>query len=367
LAELFHHQEGKTMLAEKIKFVASLVKAGKLKDATKLIQEALAPTSTPSNLQNNKKIESDYSSRRVRPLGEVVAEIKKFAPPSLPPHPNGKPKIPDGAIFDEHTFTCSAGTRTYKTYIPVSLPKRGRGLIVMLHGCTQNASDFAAGTQMNEIAEKENLIVIYPNQSPQSNISKCWNWFKQTDQSHGKGEPAIIAGITSQNIAQYDVDPDKVYIAGLSAGGAMAVIMGQTYPNLFKGVGVHSGLPYKSANDVISAYAAMRGETKATHFPMQQRVIVFHGEADKTVHPSNALAMVNLSSLLSNEIVNGISSGGKKYIRTILRDENRASLSELWIVNGIGHSWSGGSPEGSYTDNTGPDASREMIRFFLNP
>lgn len=355
------------MLAEKMRYVVSLVKAGKLKDATKLLQIALTPSSTPSNFHDSKKIEIDHSSRRVRPLGEVIAELKKFAPPPFSPPQPGKTKIPDGAIFDEHSFNCLAGNRTYKTYIPVSGPKTKRGLIVMLHGCTQNSSDFASGTRMNEVAENENLIVAYPNQSADANISKCWNWFKATDQSHGQGEPAIIAGITSHIIAQYDVDPDKVYIAGLSAGGAMAVIMGQTYPSLFKGVGVHSGLPYKSANDVISAFAAMRGETKSSHSPVPQRIIVFHGEADKTVHPSNALAMINLNSLFTNEIVNGTSSGGQKYTRTIVRDESGSLLSELWIIKGIRHAWSGGSPAGSYTDSKGPDASKEMIRFFLNP
>lgn len=177
--------------------------------------------------------------------------------------------------------------------------------------------------------------------------------------------PAIIAGITSQVIAEYDIDPDQVFAAGLSAGGAMAVIMGQTYPNLYAAVGVHSGLPYQYAHDVISAFTAMRGESRILFPQMKPRVIIFHGEADTTVHPSNAMVIADARGKQNRKLFNGTAIDGRKYARTII-EKNNTPLSELWMLQGAGHAWSGGSSAGSYTDSKGPDASKEMVRFFLN-
>jgi poly(hydroxyalkanoate) depolymerase family esterase len=247
----------------------------------------------------------------------------------------------------------------------------------MLHGGTQDADDFAVGTRMNALAEEHGFIVAYPNQSKAANPSMCWNWFSPEHQKRAAGEPSIIAGITSEIVAGYDVDPDRVFIAGLSAGGAMAAVMAATYPDLYAAVGVHSGLPYRSATDLPSAFAAMRGDAGsrgrrsrkargAADDSPRVRMIVFHGDADKIVHPSNAAGIAGRSRV--GESVDHAEtrlSVGQTYTRSVIRDQSGVAVVEEWLLHGSGHAWSGGSPDGSYTDPDGPDASREMLRFFL--
>jgi poly(hydroxyalkanoate) depolymerase family esterase len=287
-------------------------------------------------------------------------------------------EIPDGAQFLSRSFACPAGSRTYKLYVPRHAAPGKRPLLVMLHGGTQDADDFAAGTQMNVLAEKHGLIVAYPSQSKSANASMCWNWFKPEDQMRGAGEPSIIAGITAEIIANYDVDPDRVFVAGLSAGGAMAAVMAATYPDVYAAVGVHSGLPYRSATDVASAFAAMRGDPGlrrprqrnargAADHCLRIRTIIFHGEADRIVHPSNASKIVEAQAKIGGraERAKAQHSANRAYTRTVIRDETGLAVVEQWLIHGSGHAWSGGSPNGSYTDPHGPDASHEMLRFFL--
>jgi poly(hydroxyalkanoate) depolymerase family esterase len=233
----------------------------------------------------------------------------------------------------------------------------------MLHGCKQNPSDFAMGTRMNTFAETHGMLVAYPAQTPSANPSACWNWFNPSHQQPGRGEPAIIAGLTEEIIKSHDIDRKKIFVAGLSAGGAMAVVMGETYPELFSAVGVHSGLPYKSASDVVSAFAAMRGDSSATNAIPKLRTIVFHGDADRIVAPSNGASIVNGAafSTAKAEGVNG------KYTRRVARDARGLPLFEHWLIHDGGHAWSGGNSAGSYTNPSGPNASTEMIRFFLAP
>ena len=347
-----------------MKTVSRLTRAGRLLDATKFIQTALSPDQhvTPKNENLTRKLHAPI--RRSRPLGEVITKLREF-PPKIRRTVKTTKKKPLDPQFQDGSFTCAAGTRSYKIYVPKSLPEQGRGLVVMLHGCTQNADDFAAGTRMNKIAEREGLLVAYPNQTRQSNSSGCWNWFSPRDQSCGSGEPSIIAGLTSEIITRFSVDPGSVFIAGMSAGGAMAVIMGHTYPELYSAIGVHSGLPYQSAHDVISAFAAMSGKSKSAKSALKSRVIVFHGEADTTVHPSNALAIVASGNQAKELTATVHLIDGRKYKRTRVEDHSKLPLSELWLIEEAGHTWSGGSAAGSYTDIKGPDASKEMIRFFL--
>ena len=291
----------------------------------------------------------------------------------------GAPRVlaRDGARFLAATFSNEAGSRPYKLYIPSGYrPGRPVPLIVMLHGCTQSPDDFAAGTRMNEAAEEHTCLVAYPEQTASANMQRCWKWFSEGDQHRGEGEPSLIAGITRQVMRDYAVDPRRVYVAGLSAGGAAAAIMGDAYPDLYAAIGVHSGLPCGAASDMPSAFAAMQGggthraasaaRSGAQHLVVP--VIVFHGDRDTTVNPRNADAVVTQSAgaaALGRRAEHGQVPGGHAFSRRFRTDADGQTVIEQWTVHGAGHAWFGGSPAGSYTDPRGPDATREMLRFFL--
>jgi poly(hydroxyalkanoate) depolymerase family esterase len=277
--------------------------------------------------------------------------------------------IPDGARFEEHVHVGPAGSRPYKIYVPSTFTGEALPLVVMLHGCTQSPDDFAAGTRMNDLAEEFGLLVAYPGQTQAANMQKCWNWFNAADQQRGRGEPALIAGITRDAMERLPVEPARVYVAGLSAGGAKAAIMGTAYPDLYAAVGVHSGLACGAARDMPGAFAAMRQGGGAT-LPAGQPVptIVFHGDRDSTVHPVNGdevATQAGAGASHRQEVTKGRSPGGMAFTRTVHRDGAGQATLEQWVLHGAGHAWSGGSPAGSYTDPVGPDASREMVRFFL--
>ena len=326
-------------------------------------------------------------------------------PSGLPGLPNGLPGptkgvpgpvvVPAGGQFVERSYTDPAGGRSYKLYVPSGYTgQEAVPLVVMLHGCTQNPDDFAAGTSMNELAEEHTFLVAYPAQAQNANMQKCWNWFKASDQQRGQGEPAMIAGITRQVIEEYEVADGRVYVAGMSAGGAMAAIMGATYPDLYAAVGVHSGLAPGAAQDLASAFSAMQGggvsktprdgSTGSTgrssgSSEMSVPVIVFHGDRDTTVHPRNAEQLLahyrrvdstpgsrnTVGELVPPVAVRkGQVPDGHAYTRATQRDAEGRPIVEQWIIHGLGHAWSGGSSAGSYTDAKGPDASAEMVRFF---
>jgi poly(hydroxyalkanoate) depolymerase family esterase len=281
--------------------------------------------------------------------------------------------LTEGGSFTEHSFTNAAGARDYKLFVP-SDARPNLPLVVMLHGCTQSPDDFAAGTGMNALAEAEGFLVAYPAQSGRANGQRCWNWFQPVDQGRDSGEAGIIAGLTRAIIAEHRVDPTRVYIAGLSAGGAAAVNIARAYPDLYAAVGIHSGLAAGCARDVSTALTVMRlGPVAAADCAVaavRVPTIVFHGESDGTVNPRNgeqALAQAGIDGL-TPEAAEAVSPGGLPYTRTRYADADGRVAVEGWIVRGLGHAWSGGSPAGSYTDPRGPDATRAMLDFFrANP
>ncbi|MGF6119139.1 poly(hydroxyalkanoate) depolymerase family esterase [Janthinobacterium lividum] len=340
------------------------------------------PDAPPTPAQAAQDFAQDFMARLGVPAGlgqhsfdMPSFELPNFHPPGFNAPATTPAEVPAGAQFIDGVYRNHAGTRSYKLYIPSSYHGQAMPLIVMLHGCTQNPDDFAAGTQMNALAEEKECFVVYPAQTQGANSSRCWNWFNAIDQQRDQGEPSLIAGIARQVIDDYPVNEREVFVAGLSAGGAMAVIVGTLYPDLFAAVGVHSGLPFASAQDLPSALAAMKGGA----MPNAQRkapaggvpIIVFHGDRDTTVNPRNGDELIaqGVRSQAGGKAakaasIDGSVPNGHRYTRTTHSQADGSPLGEHWVIHGAGHAWSGGSNNGSYTDGKGPDASREMLRFF---
>jgi poly(hydroxyalkanoate) depolymerase family esterase len=270
--------------------------------------------------------------------------------------------------FTSSELTTPFGKRSFKLFVPENLPDGPSPLIVMLHGCTQDADDFAIGTRMNLLAQDHGCFVLYPIQRSGDNASRCWNWFRPGDQHRSAGEPALLAALTRHVMQQCPIDADRVYVAGLSAGAAMAGILLREFPELFAAAGMHSGLAAGAARDVGSAFAAMQGRAVATELSQEERsprpVIIFQGDSDRTVHASNADRIVATHRVGASRTTQG--AAGRPYEVETFERSARHAAAERWLIKGAGHAWSGGDPRGSHTDASGPDASREMLRFFLD-
>jgi poly(hydroxyalkanoate) depolymerase family esterase len=332
-----------------------LTRAGRLAEATALIQRTLGGLPT-TNVSMAKPSRAD---------APIEAEFR----------------ILDDSFgqFVDKAYTNAAGSRNYKLYIPTGYTGQAVPLLVMLHGCTQTPIDFADGTRMNVLAEGETFLVAYPEQAISANGSKCWNWFQDGNQHRNVGEPSLIAGITRQIMSEYHINARRVYIAGLSAGGAMAAIMAATYTDLYAAVGVHSGLAYGAAHDLPSALAAMNQGTLQHTRQLTEIIplITFHGDCDTTVAPVNADRLLDQwlygasdglgsvrKSVRDVKVERGQVANGYAYTLSIYYDLSGRAIVEKWMVHQADHAWSGGSPGGSFTDPKGPDASAEMVRFF---
>jgi poly(hydroxyalkanoate) depolymerase family esterase len=373
-----------TPFARAMNRATELTRAGKLGEATRLIQSLLqggpAVTKPSPDAAADDVIEGRFARlsdttpqlRERMPrkgLAETLRDIANGGMPGMGTTPQLPIDLPEGAQFLSLTHKSAQGSRDYRLYIPSKRSDVPMPLVVMLHGCTQTPEDFALGTGMNALAEEFACLVAWPAQPQGANAQKCWNWFRPEDQGHGRGEPALLAGIVRDILRDHPADAARVYIAGLSAGGAAAAIMGAAYPDLFAAVGVHSGLPVGGATDVATAFAAMRSGASGSGQRLDVPAIVFHGMADATVHPLNGAAVVRQAVGGKPGVAqirrSGRSKGGRTYHLTRHADAAGASIAEHWEIDGAGHAWSGGHAGGSHTDPAGPDASREMLAFFL--
>ncbi len=333
--------------------------------ATELSSATEAAGSTPEqSVKMNGGASRQFDLKRIVDQ-PILRRLRARDVEAKPSHSQGQ--------FVAGLFGNAAGQRAYKLYIPTSHHRGRRPLIVMLHGCSQSPDDFANGTRMNVCAEEHGCFVVYPEQTSAANASKCWNWFNSSEQQRGRGEPSIIADLTLDLIKTQPIDPTRIYIAGLSAGGAAAAILGERYADLYAAVGVHSGLACGAARDMTSAFMAMSGHGPSTRAEQTLTgdvfvpTIVFHGDNDRTVHPRNGgevITRASRSADLQSLTENG-EANGRSFTRAVHRDGNGKAVIEEWVIHGAGHAWSGGSTSGSFADATGPDASREMLRFFL--
>jgi poly(hydroxyalkanoate) depolymerase family esterase len=284
-------------------------------------------------------------------------------------------RAPDESIWLQKTFRGEMGARNYKVYIPTSYGRDPLPMIVMLHGANQDPDDFAAGTKMNVLAEEARYIVVYPEQPLSANAARC-------DQIRESGETALISELTREVMSTYNADSTRIYVAGMSAGGAMAVNLAVTYPDLYAAAGIHSGLPYGIANDAFSAMSVMNyGSTDPQYALLQKKLgqraysplIAFHGDQDNVVHPRNCDELMRMNRIFALSpqstpcqvtTVESEADGIYGHTRSLTCDDEGEVVGEQWIIHGLDHAWSGGDSGGSYTDCNGPDASREMLRFF---
>ena len=360
-----------------LKEAAKLARTGQAQAATERIQETLSGAFPKGGNADKVRVTVERlahalpeAARQKMPRGsqsfrDFIPDLQGFQPQARATSPAA---LGQGRFLTD-SYSNHAGARSYKLYIPKGAEAgQALPLIVMLHGCTQNPDDFAAGTQMNLRADEEPCLVLYPEQPKSANANGCWNWFQEGDQRCDAGEPSLIAGMTRQVMSRYPVDAKRVYVAGLSAGGAMAAIMGATYPDLFSAVCVHSGLPHGAARDLPSALMAMqRGCGEGVAAPGSVPTIVFHGDRDSTVHPRNGEEVIRglaANKRYKTSAEKGQIEGGRPYTRTRYLDASGRTALEDWRVHGAGHAWAGGSSAGSFTDSKGPDATRAMLEFF---
>ena len=389
----------KPMFRHLIRVATRLTRAGRLTHAAKVLKRLLSgvPIAVPVPARKPKR----RRTPAMKPKAVSKPQTRSSPGRSQAEKPQtkfGPARVPGSAAtsaFVAGSYTHASRTRGYKLYSPPAKADRPLPLVVMLHGCKQDPDDFATGTGMNERAGEQGFFVLYPAQSQAANPLRCWNWFKRNHQQRGSGEPALIAGMTQKVVREHGIDSQRVYVAGLSAGGAMAAIVAAAYPDIFSAVGVHSGLAPGAADSVLGAMSVMKhgkpGEqprargsvagaasSKRGRPLMPVPTIVFHGDEDATVHPGNGERVI--SAVLESagsaapsgdapesdpQLEQGVSTKGQRYTRSTHRDQGGNAIAEHWLVHGAGHAWSGGDPAGSFTDADGPDATREMLRFFF--
>jgi poly(hydroxyalkanoate) depolymerase family esterase len=312
--------------------------------------------------------------------------------PGLAPWRASRAPLMSGWIPGRFPHALRAGAfrrqRDYFLYIPATVGRRDRvPLVVMLHGCSQDAQTFAQGSRMNELADEHRFLVLYPQQSLRANAWRCWNWFEPRT-ADGAGEAAAIAALVHEIARRYPVDGSRVYVVGISAGGAMTAILALCYGALFAACAIVAGMMYRAADSALAGARAMRNgapvspesmaDEAASRLSRKMRFVpalVIHGTQDSVVHPRNAEQTVRqfrrFAELLgtppeplTDAEEQRISSEGRSYRQ---RDYGRGGqpLLRSILIEGLGHAWSGGDERFQFNDSAQPDASR-LIWDFLS-
>lgn len=329
-----------------------LVRAGRLTEATALIQGRGAGAPLPQAAASA----SRPARKAIRPRRKTIHSRKATS------RAERQTALPGAVQTGLHRS--SAGKRPYRLYVPSVSTASARPLVVMLHGGTQDGATFARSTGMDAVAEQHGLLVVYPEQVTSANPMRYWNWFSQ--QRRTSGEPAIIASLIAELVRTEGADPTRVYVAGFSAGAAMAAVLASTHPDVVAAVGIHSGLAAGAAHDVPSAFTAMRSPGPARPLAQPVPAITFHGDADPTVNIANSARLADQFGLGTRpQTERGGVAGGRSFTVSRHQMDHDEVVLEQWVVHGMAHAWSGGANGSSYTDPTGPDASAQMVRFFL--
>ena len=346
-------------LLDAMRRATQAVRDGDPMDATRLIRDALSPDPQGAGTRAD-----DFDGITID--GTAEPEPRSSTADTSTPPPTAAPMLSQSCRGPH-------GARDYRLFLPPQAPGGVRGLVLMLHGCTQNPDDFARGTAMNDIAAREGLIVVYPGQTAQYNANGCWNWFEPGNQRRGAGEPAILAGLVQEVAKTHGVPPGATFAAGLSAGGAMAALLGAAYPDVFEAVGVHSGLPAGSAQDIGSAFGAMNGTGTGSAFALDpaappSRTMVVHGRKDRTVAPANGVRLFEgMAGAFPQADLRSDAAALRGLTRLRLVSPDGTVVAEHWDIPALGHAWSGGSGAGTYTAPRLPGASEGFVRFFLDP
>jgi len=304
-----------------------------------------------------------------------------------------------GASFERYSYTNEAGTRTYKLYVPAALNSNAKvsaapALVVELHGCGGDGDEEARWSRFSELAEARGFLVAYPEQDPEANGSRCWNWFLAEHQERDAGEPSIIAGITRAIVQNFGVDATRVYVGGISAGGAMANIMAVTYPDLYAAALIYAGCQYKGGATCTGGQGTLSDEQAGAtaNAAMGERarvvpIIAVVGSLDREAPPANTEQVVQ-QHLANDDLVDdgadngsvatapaqtdsGQEPGGHSYSIDTYRDAGGCVLAQRWLIDGMAHAWSKGESDGSardqiFTDPAGPDVTTPAVDFFLS-
>jgi len=306
------------------------------------------------------------------------------------------PNLEAGRI-ESGSYYSFNGMRSYKVFLPSNHSESTNHgkipVIIALHGCMQDSESFAAGTRLNEWAEKLGFAVYYPEQSKFFNIYNCWNWFLPTNQMKNTGEAELIMGGLKKVTREFSLNKDKTFLLGMSSGGAVVSILANCYPRSFQAVATHHGTMYKAASDVFSAkevvyngskiapeVAAAKGYSCSGFTPKKNPLpaVIIHGSRGAVMRAIHATQVESELRIFNDYLDNGIRDNSlddemtfEKFTPDNLYSYDVVTWShrgrpyiKRYMIETLGHAWSGGDNQYEFNDPHGPDATKIILDFF---